>query len=92
MLTIILILFLVIVIAVVATTVLALGAVLSHVFAVSTFQASIVVLAVAVGVLFWLGAGVPVSDPADGSALEEPAVIFSSFPLPPRQVRRRRKR
>jgi hypothetical protein len=80
-------------IAVVATVVLALGTLLAHVFAVTTFEAAIVVLVVAVAAVLWINWVTPVAD--EGAlevAEEEPAILFHAIPMPPRRSPRRRKR
>ena len=80
-------------IAAVATVVLALGTLLAHVFAVSTFEAAIVVLVVAVAAVLWIRWETPVADEGElGAAEEEPAILFHAIPMPPRRSARRRKR
>ena len=80
-------------IAVAATVVLALGSLLSHVFAVTTFEAAIVVAVVAVAAVLWITRGTPVADEGEvGEAEEEPAIVFHAMPVPPRRSQRRRKR
>ena len=80
-------------IAVAATVVLALGSLLSHVFAVTTFEAAIVVAVVAVAAVLWITRGTPVADEGEvGEAEEEPALVFHAMPMPPRRSQRRRKR
>ena len=80
-------------IAVAATVVLALGSLLSHVFAVTTFEAAIVVAVVAVAAVLWITRGTPVADEGEvGEAEEEPALVFHAMPVPPRRSQRRRKR
>jgi hypothetical protein len=46
-------------VALVAAVVLAVGTGLAHLFGVSTFEASVVVLVVGAGVYFWTGLGLP---------------------------------
>jgi len=80
-------------IAGVATVVLALGTLLAHLFAVTTFEASVVVLLVAAaGVL--LGRAV-LSFPDDGLLVEAEddalPVVLRTVPLPRRRPPRRRK-
>jgi hypothetical protein len=80
-------------IAVAATVVLALGTLLSHVFAVTTFEAAVVVLVVAVAAVLWINWVTPVADEGElGAAEEEPAILFHAIPMPPRRSQRRRKR
>jgi hypothetical protein len=80
-------------IAVAATVVLALGSLLSHVFAVTTFEAALVVAVVAVAAVLWLTRWTPVADEGElGEDEEEPAIVFHAVPVPPRRSPRRRKR
>lgn len=81
----------VILIGVAAAGVLALGSLLAHLFAVSTFEASAVVLAFALFALWRFTSGVPYPDGSDVvDAPEEPYVVFSAPPLMPRRQRRSR--
>jgi hypothetical protein len=80
-------------VAVAATVILALGSLLSHVFAVTTFEAAIVVAVVAVAAVLWITRGTPVADEGElGETEEEPAIVFHAMPVPPRRSQRRRKR
>jgi hypothetical protein len=81
-------------IAVAAIVVLALGSLLSHVFAVTTFEAALVVAVVALAAVLWITRGTPVADEGElEEAEEEPAILFHAMPVPPpRRSQRRRKR
>jgi hypothetical protein len=80
-------------VAVAATVVLALGSLLSHVFAVTTFEAAIVVALVALAAVLWITRGTSVADEGElAEAEEEPAILFHAMPVPPRRSQRRRKR
>ena len=84
-------------IAVAATVVLALGSLLSHVFAVTTFEAALVVAVVAVATVLWITRWTSVADEGEPEELadaeDEPAVWFHAMPVPPpRRSQRRRKR
>jgi hypothetical protein len=81
-------------IAVAAIVVLVLGSLLAHVFAVTTFEAALVIAVVAVAVILWITRGTPVADEGElGDAEEEPAILFHAMPVPPpRRSQRRRKR
>lgn len=85
-------LFLAAAIAVASTAVLALGSLLAHIFAVTTFDGALVVLASAALATLWLGMGsAAVGEEAHAEVVAEPAVIFQALPLPTRRSRRPRK-
>jgi hypothetical protein len=76
-----------------AAVVLALGSLLARLFAVTPFEASVVVLGVAVAGGIWLGIAAPggedaARDPED----EDRAIILEALPIPTRRGPRRRKR
>lgn len=82
-------------IAVVAAAILALGTLLAHLFAVTTFEASVVVLVVAAAWVLLLRTSpldAAAGEPGDMEDEEEPAIIFQAVPVPTRRAPRKRKR
>ncbi len=83
------------IIGVITAAALAVGSLLAHMFAVTTFEATVVVLAVAATVVYAIHRGAPLAGDAeltDGVGdVAEPVVIFDPFPLPPRHARRRKR-
>ena len=93
LLTVLALVLLLVGIVVAATVVLALGSLLSHVFAVTTFEAALVVAVVTLAAVLWITRGTPVADEGElEEAEEEPAVWFHAMPMPPPRSQRRRKR
>jgi hypothetical protein len=94
LLTVLALMLLLVGIVVAATIVLALGSLLAHVFAVTTFEAAVVVAVVALAAVVWISRGTPVVDEGElEEAEEEPAILFHAMPVPPpRRSQRRRKR
>jgi hypothetical protein len=83
-------------IAVVATAVLTLGTLLAHIFPVSTFEASVVVMVVAAAWVLLLRTEQPIE--SEDAVLvgeaedDEPPIVFRAVPVPARRRPRRRKR
>jgi hypothetical protein len=86
-------LLLVVAIGAASAVVLAVSSLLARLFAVTTFEASIVVVGVAIVLGIWLGLAVPADEnPAPDAEDEQPVVILDALPIPTRRGPRRRKR
>ncbi len=77
--------------AVIATTFLALGSALARVFAVSVWQATVVVMAAAAGLAWFLTRAAPGEDATVGDRDEDlpPIVVMPDLPLPRSRGRNR---
>ncbi|HVC33032.1 MAG TPA: hypothetical protein VNL16_05935 [Chloroflexota bacterium] len=67
-------------IVVLSSVFLALGTVLAHVFAVSVFEASVIVLVVAAAVIWVLSISPSSAEPVEGEEPEGDTIVFSSIP------------